>query len=124
MSVERYRPFIGVEYEPPHGCFRLVAKVFLEAYGIDLGHADEGLEQAQHKDRTARMQECLRHMSVEVDSPAEGDVVIIRSRPWHMGVVIAPSLMIHSYNGGTACIEDYTDARWRNRVHGFFRYCR
>lgn len=124
MSLERYRPFLGLEYEAPHGCFRLVAKVFQDAYGIDLGDQDEGLDEAENKDRTARMQECLRRMTKEVSDPAEGDVIIIRSRPWHMGVVISPPLMIHSYNGGTACIEDYNDLRWRSRIQGFFRYCK
>lgn len=124
MLPDKYRDFVGVEYEAPHGCFRLVAKVFLEAYGIDLGDQDGDLLQAQSKDRTARMQECLRRMTHEVKNPQEGDVIIIRGRPWHMGLVVYPPYMIHSYNGGTACIENYTDMRWRNRIQGFFRYCK
>lgn len=122
MSLARYKPLIGIEYEPPHGCFRLVAKVFEFVYGIDLGKQDEGLENAQNKDRTARIQQKLVEMTEQVEEPEEGDVVIIRGRPFHIGVVIAPNMMLHAYNGGTSCIEDYEDVRWRNRVEGFYRY--
>lgn len=122
MSLDKYRPYIGVEYEPPHGCFRLVEQVFRGVYGIDLGNQDKGLEQAQNKDRTARIQQKLAELGLEVEEPEEGDVIIVRSRPWHIGVVIAPNMMLHSYNGGSSCVEDYADFRWRNRIEGFYRY--
>lgn len=122
MSLDKYRPYIGRDYEPPHGCFRLVEQVFYGVYGIDLSKQDEGLEQAQHKDRTARIQRRLSEMAVEVDQPKEGDVAIIRGRPWHIAVVIAPSMMLHAYNGGTSCVEDYAGVRWKNRIEGFYRY--
>jgi len=122
MSLAKYRPFVGVQYEPPHGCFRLVAKVFQGVYGIDLGKQDEGLEQAQNKDRTARIQQKLVEMTEQVQEPKEGDVVIIRSRPFHIGLIIQPGLMLHAYNGGTSCIEEYSGPRWKNRIEGFYRY--
>lgn len=120
--LDKYRKFVGVEYEPPHGCFRLVEQVFRGVYGIDLGRPDAGLENAQSRDRTARVQAKLAEMAVQVETPEEGDVVIIRGRPWHIGVVIAPNMMLHSYNGGTSCVEDYQCMRWRNRIEGFYRY--
>jgi len=122
MSLDKYRPYIGRDYEPPHGCFRLVEQVFRGVYGIDLGRQDQGLEGSENKDRTARIQRKLSEMAVQVDTPVEGDVAIIRSRPWHIAVVIAPNMMLHSYNDGTSCVEDYTDFRWRNRIEGFYRY--
>jgi len=120
--LDKYKPLVGVEYEPPHGCFRLVAKAFEDVYGIDLGRQDEGLEEAENKDRTARVQQKLVEMTEQVNDPQEGDVVIIRSRPFHIGLIIAPNMMLHAYNGGTSCIEDYNSIRWRNRVEGFYRY--
>jgi len=120
--LDKYKPLVGVEYEPPHGCFRLVAKAFEDVYGIDLGRQDEGLEKAENKDRTARVQQKLVEMTEQVNDPQEGDVVIIRSRPFHIGLIIAPNMMLHAYNGGTSCIEDYNSIRWRNRVEGFYRY--
>jgi len=122
MSLDKYRPYIGIEYEPPHGCFRLVEQVFRGVYGIDLGKQDEGLEQAQNKDRTARVQRKLSELTSKVHKPKEGDVAIVRGRPWHIAVIIGPNMMLHSYNGGTSCIEDYEDVRWVNRIEGFYRY--
>lgn len=122
MQLDKYRPYIGIEYEPPHGCFRLVEQVFRGVYGIDLGKQDEGLEQAQNKDRTARVQRKLADLTVKVYDPQEGDVVIVKGRPWHIAVVIAPNMMLHSYNGGTSCVENYKDFRWTNRIEGFYRY--
>lgn len=122
MQLDKYRPYIGIEYEPPHGCFRLVEQVFRGVYGIDLGKQDEGLENAQNKDRTARVQRKLAELTVQVDEPQEGDVAIVKGRPWHIAVVIAPNMMLHSYNGGTSCVEDYESMRWVNRIEGFYRY--
>jgi len=122
MSLSKYRPYVGVEYEPPHGCFRLVEQIFRGVYNIDLGGADDELENAQSRDRTARVQKKLSELSIEIEEPQEGDVVIVRGRPWHIGVIIEPPMMLHSYNGGTSCIENYTDWRWANRIEGFYRY--
>lgn len=122
MPLHKYKDYVGVEYEPPHGCFRLVEQVFRGVYGIDLGKQDAGLETAQNKDRTARVQKKLAEMTVQVQEPQEGDIVIVRGRPWHIAVVIAPNMMLHSYNGGTSCVENYNDWRWVNRIEGFYRY--
>jgi cell wall-associated NlpC family hydrolase len=122
MSLAKYRPYVGVEYQAPHGCFKLVERLYREVLGIDLSGSDDGLEQSQNKHRTLRMQQKLQEIAVAVNEPQEGDVVVIRSRPWHIAYVIQPGLMLHSYLGGTSCIEDYNDPRWSNRIEGFYRY--
>lgn len=122
MPLDKYKPFIGIEYEQPHGCFKLVEKVYRELYGIDLGGSDKGLETAENKHRTQRIQQKLQELGRPVDQPKEGDVVIMRSRPWHIGLVIAPGLMLHSYKGGSSCLEEYNGIRWINRIEGFYRY--
>ena len=122
MQMDKYLPFIGLDYEPPNGCFKLVEQVFAKVYGIDLGKPDAGLENSESKDRTARIQQKLRELTVEVTSPKEGDVVIIRSRPWHIAVVLGEDLMLHAYSNGTSCVESYEDWRWKNRIEGFYRY--
>lgn len=120
--LSKYRAFVGLDYEPPHGCFRLIEQVYRDLYGIELGGLDEGLDQADSHSRTARIQRALAELCIEVDGPREGDVVIIRNRPWHIGLVIEPGLMLHSYRGGTSCIENYQGMRWKSRVQGFFRH--
>jgi hypothetical protein len=61
-------------------------------------------------------------MTEQVEEPQEGDVVIIRGRPFHIGVIVESGYMLHAYNGGTSCIEDYNSIRWRNKINGFYRY--
>ena len=123
MSLSKYRPYIGIVYEAPHGCFKLVDQVFNGVYGIDLGDLDEGLHDAESKDRTARVQQELSRLTEQVDGePQEGDVAIIRGRPWHIAVVIGEGKLLHAYASGTSCVEEYMSPRLANRVEGFYRY--
>lgn len=124
MSLHKYRPYIGIDYERPHGCFKLVAKVFKEVYGVDLGEPESGLpEEAESKDKTSVIRKNLADKSYEVTDPKEGDVVIIRSRPWHIGLVIGEGLMLHNYSKkSNSCIEEYESIRWKDRIEGFYRY--
>lgn len=124
MSLSKYRPYVGLDYEQPHGCFKLVSLVFKEVYEIDLGKPETGLdEKAESRDKTAVILDNLQKSAVKVDLPREGDVVIIKSRPWHIGIVIGDGLMLHNYSkGSTSCIEEYGSARWKNRIEGFYRH--
>ena len=114
-----YRPLIGREYEPPHGCLRLCEQVYREVYGIDTRDLDAGI---QPNDGRA-LYGLVQRMTEEVTAEREGDLILLRSNPWHVGVVIGDGEMIHSYHGGAACIESYRSAVWRNRVVSFHRYC-
>lgn len=118
-----YRPFIGRAYEPPHGCFRLVQQVFAEAYRVRVPDFDAGLPPG-YAARGARFHAMLAAHCVPVSAPREGDVIVIggSGRPWHIGIVIEPGEMLHSYRGGSAVIESYRDPGWWRRIEGFYRY--
>lgn len=119
-----YRKYIGKAYEEPHGCFALVREVYEDLYRIDLGPQDEGLDPNNVEDRILRLHHKLVTIGEEVKDPKEGDVILIHSFPYHMGLVIDPvrQKMLHSYANGAACIESYGEGRWRNRIAGFWRY--
>lgn len=121
--IHDYRPFIGVPYEPPVGCFRLVQRVFEDAYGVRVPDFAAGLRDSAEA-RAARFHLELAAHCVPVAAPREGDVILIGrgGRPWHMGVVVEPGEMLHSYAGGSAVIESYRGLRWRSRINGYFRY--
>lgn len=118
-----YRPFIGAAYEPPHGCFRLVQEVFAGAYGIDVADYAAGVGQSRNA-RMARFQQELATNCMRIDNPQEGDLIVIGAggKPWHIGIVVAPGEMLHSYEGGGAVIESYRSPRWSSRINGFWRY--
>lgn len=123
-TVADYGAFVGREYERPHGCFVLVRQVFEEAYGWDvLAHADQGLDLLDPDQRNARLHEYLARYArdVFIEEADEGDVVVIRARPYHLGVVVRPGEMLHSYMGGSAVIERYRDPNWWPRLLGCYR---
>ena len=115
--IHSYRQFIGRPYEPPHGCLRLVQQIFAECYGVDLSALSAELSGDPPGIRA--IHECLMRHTVRVDDPREGDIAWIRAEPWHVGVVIEPPEMIHSYApGATSVCERYTT----HDVRGFYRY--
>ena len=118
-----YRPFCGRPYSGQHGCFRLVQQVFREAYGIPMPDYDDGLPGHDLAARSDRLRSCFGAHCEPVDDPQEGDLILINvyGQPRHIGVVIRPGWMLHSYSGGTACIESYRSIHWRSRIEGFYR---
>lgn len=114
-----YRQYVGLEYVPPYGCLHLVLKVYSELYGIDLdavaANTPNGLQ---------RFHRGVAEVGDEVrpGDEREGDLILLRTSPWHIGLVVEPGQMLHCYHGGTSTIEDYTLGRWRHKVVGFYRY--
>lgn len=112
-----YARFVGRPYQPPLGCLVLVQQVYRELYGIDLGEMAEGFEDGR------ALYRLLLESAAPVTDPAPGDVVLLHSQPWHVGVVIGGGDMLHSYEAyGEAVIEAYTGILWRSRIAGFYRY--
>ena len=122
----RYRQFLGLPYEYPHGCFTLVARIFYELRGIDLEPHDEisSISADDPRRLLTVMHERLVTLGKEIDQgqEQEGDVILLRTSKYHVGYVIEPGWMIHAYEGGSACIESYHAPEWRNCVQGFFRF--
>lgn len=117
-----YTHFIGLPDEPPHGCLRLCERVFREAYGIDVDPLDIGV--ATRHDRAERMHATLVEHTTEVPAgeEREGDLIILRALPVHIGIVVEPGQMLHSFAGHHSCISDYRSCKWR--VTGFYRWQR
>lgn len=116
-AVADYSRFLGRPYEPPLGCLRLAEAVYREQYGIDFGRLGEELDRG---DGLALMK-LLRDHADKVEAPQEGDLILLAGHPWHIGVVIGPGEMVHSYEGGAACIERYDGMLWSARMRGFWR---
>ena len=121
MSLSKYRFFMGVVYKEPHSCFRLVDDIFTKVYKIDL--AKNSQEHLSVSDRLAAIQQSLSASTNRVSSePLEGDLAIMRTLPWHIGVVIGEGKLIHVYGSGVSCVEDYDSPILVNRIEGFYRY--
>jgi len=121
MPQHDYSKFVGLDYEPPFGCFRLVQRVFAECYGIKPPMSTDAVRNTP-KGRLQALHAGLAKYCRQVDEPVEGDIILIRSWPAHIGVIIDPPLFLHAHSDGTSCVESFRDLRWRNRVLGFYRY--
>lgn len=119
-----FSEFVGRDYEPPFGCFRLVQHVFESVYGIEFGDYDAGLKAGDLDSRAGRFQKHLCRLTQKVEDPQEGDLILINrgGKPFHIGIVAEPGQMLHAYAGGTSTIEPYTSIFWRNKIEGFYRY--
>lgn len=119
-----YAQFLHLRYAPPHTCFKLVQRVFEQAYGVTLDDYAEGVAPNDTTQRAARFHEKLTQLCYRVEQPQEGDVIVISvaTQPWHIGVVTRPGEMIHCVDNADAVIESYTSFRWRSRIEGFYRY--
>lgn len=121
--------YVGIPYAE-HGrvktgadCWGLVRIVYKENFNIDLP-SFVGAYDADDKDRIAELFATNREGWERVESPMEGDVVAFRiyGEVTHVGVVAAPGTFLHVRRGTSAAIERLEDAKWKNRVDGFFRY--
>ncbi|WP_069383952.1 C40 family peptidase [Halomonas caseinilytica] len=119
--------YIGLPFEsggrgPRYDCWGIIRRVYADRLGIELplhtGYADT------LTDDTSRLMVAARSEWREVAEPAPYDVVmfLVDGRPNHIGLVIAPDLMLHTTRHKDACIESYRAAQWRSRIEGFYRY--
>jgi cell wall-associated NlpC family hydrolase len=107
-------------------CWGLLELVWREQFGRDLPPYD-GL----HWSGAASIAEVAqgaaaysaRFQLVERGSERVGDGILIRLRgaPIHVGLVIAPELMLHVEEATASCIESYNSFQWSKRIVGFYR---
>ena len=105
-------------------CWGLARLVYRERLGIDLpSYVDD---YASTADRSA-LDGLIRGerepwRPVTADAAELFDVVLLRERPWHIGVVAGAGLMLHMPRGQTSTIEPYRTGRHRLRIDGLYRH--
>lgn len=113
--------FVGLPYESPNGCWRLVRRVYAELLGRALpDYATGPLSRAA----LAALIDSQRAGWRPVADPQAGDVVLFRiaGAACHVGVVQAPGRFLHVLHPGqTSRIEAWDAPAWRRRLEGFYR---
>ncbi len=68
--------------------------------------------------------EAVLWLPVRAGEERLGDVVVLRlkGRPVHVGLVLGDAQMLHVEQGVDSAIEKYSSPRWKDRIHGFYRY--
>lgn len=65
-----------------------------------------------------------RWTPVDAGDEQAGDIIILRMHgaPMHVGLVLGFRRMLHVEQGISAAIERYDGLRWKDSIHGFYRY--
>ena len=125
-------PFKAKGRDPKQGldCWALVCLVLKERFGRELpGFAGIGFAKDQDNREVANfMASAKDDLPLTQIPPGEempGDIIWLRALglPIHVGIVIAPGLMLHTESEVDSCIERYDGPAWRRRIVGFYR-CR
>ena len=110
--------WVGLPYQPPHGCWLLVRQVYRELFGIEL----DAYTVRSVREINAAIASHLPEW-VAVDDERPGDLILIRGAPRHIAVVAGGGRMLHVMNeGDTSRIESYRSPRWRPSIEGFYRH--
>jgi cell wall-associated NlpC family hydrolase len=108
-------------------CWGLLNLVWAEQMGVQLP-AYEGALYHDQSSTEAVAQDAVAFAShyapVTPGREQLGDGILIRMRgaPLHVGMVLAPGVMLHVEEGANAVIERYDGFRWAKRIVGFYRY--
>ena len=107
-------------------CWGLFRAAVLEQWGVDLpSHADAYTTEADRADLARIIEGSLDGWTEIPASEARlGDGVLIRvlGDECHVGLVVAPGWMLHTFRGRDSTVEPLSAVAWRNRVVGYFRH--
>ncbi|MFU0504002.1 NlpC/P60 family protein [Pseudaminobacter sp. NGMCC 1.201702] len=107
-------------------CWGLLALVYAERLGIPLPSYRDDYQTLA--DANAVVALIAGHMdpwkSIVAGEERAGDALLmsVGGRPRHVGLVAAPSLVLHIERGAGSLIENYHSMRLRRRVLGFYRH--
>lgn len=107
-------------------CWGLVRLVYAERLGIDLpSYGGIFTDQSRQTLSTvARLMEDQSRLWVEVDSPSEYDVILMRSSQlWcHVGLFVPRRDMLHIMSGINSTRESLFGPHRRHQIVGYFRH--
>lgn len=105
-------------------CWGLVRLVHAEQFGNALPSFADAYDLATERDRLADLIAQQKEAWQPVDSTEVGDVIVLRieGAESHLGVIVAPGMMLHAMAGSGSVIEPYASAKWLHRISGYFRY--
>lgn len=105
-------------------CWGLVKLAYLECFNKSVDGYEGEYESIRDFNHLHELFDKHRPESwQEVKPEKPGDVILLRlrGRPIHVGLVLGNQRMIHIEERIQVCVENYTNAVWRNRVLGFYR---
>lgn len=105
-------------------CLGLAQLVFRQECGIVLPEhlADPPARQVRGGDGSLADHSGARWAKVAPGEERAFDMVLVRERPWHVGVVVRRGEMLHMPANRSAVVEPFLTARHAARVEGIYRH--
>lgn len=101
-------------------CLGLVQIAYRELLAIELPEHPNA-HPADH-DAVRREVATAKETWTRIEDPQPFDVVLLRERPWHLGLVVGRSLMLHMPEGLSSKVESFATGRHAARIEGFYRH--
>ena len=105
-------------------CWGLVRLAFAEQLGVDLPSYADGYQDTGDRTALDGLYDSERGpwQAVELGTEEAFDMVLLRERPWHVGLVVRRGLMLHMPEGQSSVVEPYTTGRHLRRIEGIYRH--
>lgn len=109
-------------------CWGLVRLVLAERFGINLPSLADGYDSTEQRTILQHLIEgkapVLGFAQVDLDQAQPGDVLVIRQlgAACHVGIMVTPSLLLHTEEGKGAVIEDIRRRHLAPRIAHAWRY--
>jgi len=123
-------PFVGLPWRDRGrtrdgcDCWGLARIVYRELLDIDLPSYVDCYASTADREALDGLISGERGPWIEVTDEAARlyDLVLLRERPWHIGIVAGAGLMLHMPLRQASCIEPYRTGRHRLRISGHYRH--
>jgi len=107
-------------------CWGLFRLAVLEIAGLDLpAYEDHYLSVAERKANADMIRGVVGDWRpVPAGEERSLDGIIMRDGRYesHVGLVVKPGLMLHTYQGGSSCVDRYHNSPFRERIVSFHRH--
>lgn len=109
-----YAQYMHRVYDPPFACLQLIQERFAER-GIRLDKSNDSNE--------AELDRLLFGRCKPVGGePQADDIILLRSAPWHVGLMINATQFIHVFIRGHPARGSIDSPIYRDRIRGIYRY--
>ncbi len=120
------KKYMDRQWEPPFGCFMLIAEVLEKEFDCDVAweYKDElNPNTDTFHSRASIIMQAMQESCIATISPKPGDLVVVTagSRPIHIGIVVETNWMLHCDVGVNTLLTRLDDIVYKNRIDGYYR---
>lgn len=121
-------PFINKGRDPKIGldCWGLAKHASKTLFGIIIPSYSDKYEFSNGDDASQALinNKGFPWGKVPSDKIRPGDLLECRilDKPWHVGILVAPGLMLHTQEGTGSITDSILGIKWAHRISGYYRW--